>query len=280
MRAPLVAQVLYESDALLAQVLATHYGPPDAVFAALAGESGILHSALHFHRRVAEDAAAWAQRCGRPLARALDLGCSVGRGSFELARHFGEVVGVDLSNRVVEVATKLRENRRFEYDCKVEGDVTARLAAVVDDSVDTSRCTFVTVSRRNGGASAAMADERVLRGTRALSRWCCGGGGGWCAQGDACALPDEYAGAFDVVLAANLMDRVPDPQRVLQQARAALAPGGVLVLTSPFSWSEEYTDRGNWLGGAYKDGVPVRCARAGRWWAPPGYGTRWVSKLG
>lgn len=31
-----------------------------------------------------------------------------------------------------------------------------------------------------------------------------------------------------------------------------------MVLTSPFSWSEEYTDRGNWLGGVFKEGMPVQ----------------------
>lgn len=38
--------------------------------------------------------------------------------------------------------------------------------------------------------------------------------------------------------------------------------GGILVLTSPFSWSEEYTDRSNWLGGVYKDGKPLRSVDA------------------
>ncbi len=84
-------QVLYESDALLAQVLATHYGPQDRVFAALAGESGVLHAASSFHRRLADDAAAWASKAGRSTARALDLGCSVGRATFELARFFDQV---------------------------------------------------------------------------------------------------------------------------------------------------------------------------------------------
>jgi hypothetical protein len=31
----------------------------------------------------------------------------------------------------------------------------------------------------------------------------------------------------------------------------------VLLLTSPFSWSEEYTTKANWLGGIYKDGAPL-----------------------
>ncbi|KAJ9513718.1 hypothetical protein QJQ45_015472 [Haematococcus lacustris] len=215
-------QVLYESDRLLAQVLATHYGSSAAVFAPLASEAGLLHSAQSFHAQLAEGAAAWVTRLGRQpeSCRALDLGCSVGRGTFELARFFAQAVGIDLSTRVIEVASKLRENKRFEFDNKIEGDITQRVAAVIDDAIDTTRTVFVT--------------------------------------GDACNLPDSYHGMFDLVLAANLMDRVPDPQRVLQQARAALAPGGILLLTSPFSWDEEYTERVNWLGGAYKDGAPLR----------------------
>lgn len=218
-------QVLYESDALLAQVLALHYGEVDRAFAPLAGEGGVLQMSLQFHRRCAEDAAAWCERLGRPCGRALDLGCSVGRGTFELARAgFQSVTGVDLSTRVIEVATKLKENRHTEYDLKVEGDLTQRVSAALDDGVDAERVTFL--------------------------------------QGDACALPADMAGAYDAVLCANLLDRVPDPARVLQQARDALAPGGVLVLTSPFSWSEEYTDRANWLGGVYKDGAPLWSADA------------------
>ncbi len=41
-------------------------------------------------------------------------------------------------------------------------------------------------------------------------------------QGDACSLPEAYTGTFDAVLAANLLDRVPDPLRVLQQVRGNL----------------------------------------------------------
>jgi 2-polyprenyl-3-methyl-5-hydroxy-6-metoxy-1,4-benzoquinol methylase len=33
--------------------------------------------------------------------RALDIGCAVGRSSFELARNFKEVVGIDFSHRFV-----------------------------------------------------------------------------------------------------------------------------------------------------------------------------------
>jgi hypothetical protein len=81
-------------------------------------------------------------------------------------------------------------------------------------------------------------------------------------QGDACALP-EGLGTFNALLAANLLCRVPDPAACLDQMDAALAPGGLLVLTSPFTWLEEYTAKERWVGGrAGADGAPVRCADA------------------
>jgi hypothetical protein len=57
-----------------------------------------------------------------------------------------QVVGIDLSTRVIEVANKMKENKKFEFECKVEGDITHRIAASLDESIDTSRTTFVTVS--------------------------------------------------------------------------------------------------------------------------------------
>jgi len=84
-------------------------------------------------------------------------------------------------------------------------------------------------------------------------------------QGDACSLPPGI-GRFDACLAANLLCRVPSPLACLQEIDAALNPGAVLVLTSPFTWLEEYTDRSKWVGGRRDvggaDGRPVRCAEA------------------
>lgn len=87
---------------------------------------------------------------------------------------------------------------------------------------------------------------------------------GWfgAVQGDACALPAGL-GTFDAVLAANLLCRVPDPQTCLQGIADAMNPGGVLVLTSPFTWMEDYTAKSKWVGGRVgEDGKPLRCADA------------------
>lgn len=65
------------------------------------------------------------------------------------------------------------------------------------------------------------------------------------------------------MLAANLLCRVPDPQACLQGIADALNPGGVLVLTSPFTWMEDYTAKSKWVGGRVDEaGKALRCADA------------------
>ncbi|MGE3714805.1 MAG: 5-histidylcysteine sulfoxide synthase, partial [Alphaproteobacteria bacterium] len=44
------------------------------------------------------------------FGRALDLGCAVGRSTFEMARHFKEVVGIDYSREFVECGSTLQAN--------------------------------------------------------------------------------------------------------------------------------------------------------------------------
>ncbi len=38
--------------------------------------------------------------------------------------------------------------------------------------------------------------------------------------------------------------------------------GGVLLLATPFTWLEDYTPKGQWLGGTVRDGAAVRSADA------------------
>ena len=62
------------------------------------------------------------------------------------------------------------------------------------------------------------------------------------------ALDPPFPGAsFDAVLAINLLDSCRDPSLLLQQADALLAPGGTLVLASPFHWQEAVTPRTRWM---------------------------------
>ena len=71
-------------------------------------------------------------------------------------------------------------------------------------------------------------------------------------QADPCRLPTELRKNFDAVLMSNLLDRLADPECVLNQLPDLLRPGGIAVIASPYSWSETWTPKSKWLGGRYE----------------------------
>jgi SAM-dependent methyltransferase len=71
-------------------------------------------------------------------------------------------------------------------------------------------------------------------------------------QGDAMHLRADL-GSFDLVHAANLLCRLTDPQLLIQRLPDLVKPGGQLLLTTPCTWLEEFTPRGNWPQGSTRD---------------------------
>ncbi len=65
--------------------------------------------------------------------------------------------------------------------------------------------------------------------------------------GDACDLPNEWRG-FDLVHAANLICRLPDPHVLFCRLPDLVKVGGQLLLATPFTWLEEFTPKDKWLG--------------------------------
>jgi 2-polyprenyl-3-methyl-5-hydroxy-6-metoxy-1,4-benzoquinol methylase len=61
---------------------------------------------------------------------------------------------------------------------------------------------------------------------------------------DALRIPAEL-GTFDLVLAANLVDRVSRPADLLRGIKRLVRTNGHLILASPYTWLEEFTRREN-----------------------------------
>ena len=158
---------------------------------------------------------------------ALDIGCAVGGASFELTRHFRDVVGVDLSAPFVAAAKVLKERGRLTYKSLAEGTTYVTKEAIVNPRIDRTRVDF-----REGDACA-------------LPPSLLGGGGD-----PADAQHFQNFGRHDAVLAANLLCRLPDPEAFLRDCAKLVRPDGVLVLVSPYSWLEAWTPKHKWLGGA------------------------------
>ena len=61
----------------------------------------------------------------KPKNKAFDIGCAIGRSSFELARDFDEVIGVDFSARFIQEAEKLKQSGILRYIMPTEGELEA-----------------------------------------------------------------------------------------------------------------------------------------------------------
>ena len=46
-----------------------------------------------------------------------------------------------------------------------------------------------------------------------------------------------------MVLAANLICRLPRPMDFLNRLKELVVPAGIVVITSPYTWLEEYTPK-------------------------------------
>lgn len=200
---------IYESDRLLAEYLLFHYGSADEILPYDFGPK----DALDFPVRCVKECVNLARLPTE--ARALDIGCAVGRATFELSRHCRTALGIDFSHRFIEAATVLQREGALAYQRIDEGDLMTPLTARVPPDIDRARVVF--------------------------------------ERGDAMELSHDLP-RFDIVLMANVIDRLGDPARCLGRLPELVKSGGQLVITSPYTWLEEFTPRAKWLGGFVRDG--------------------------
>ena len=66
---------------------------------------------------------------------ALDIGCSVGRSTFELAKRFNQVVGIDFSHVFIDAANKLKMYGKLDYNVQREGSLVSPDTAEVDSDI-------------------------------------------------------------------------------------------------------------------------------------------------
>jgi len=149
---------------------------------------------------------------------ALDIGCSVGGASFELAKHFDRVDAFDFSESFVKAAKHMQTGDEMKFFVPVEAEVFEEVIAVHEKDITPairSKVNFFT--------------------------------------GDSCKIQDMVASGsldtYDGVIMSNLLCRLPDPMACLNDLPAIVNKGGVVVMVTPFSWLPEFTPRSRWLGG-------------------------------
>jgi len=191
----------YESRKILAEYLLFHYGTPEEILPPERAWPAGMREALGFTRRTV------APFGSSRAARGLDVGCAVGRSTFEMARHCDHVLGIDFSSAFINAAETLRRGETLAYERLEEAALTTPLQARAPAGVDPASVAFAT--------------------------------------GDAMDLPPDI-GVFDRVHAANLVCRLPDPLRFLRRLPDLVKTGGTLVLATPCTWLAEYTPLENW----------------------------------
>lgn len=188
---------IYETQKALNEYLLFHYGTKSETNA-----PENLNAGLNFPERCVSELS---QIKGN---RALDLGCAVGRATFELTRYFDEVVGVDNSRIFIAAAQKIKSETNLEYLKLEVADEATPCHAILAPDIDREKVSFI--------------------------------------EGSATALPASV-GKFDFILMANLIDRLQDPLSCLESIPNLLNSKGRVAITSPFTWLEEFTPPKKWL---------------------------------
>jgi len=195
---------MYETDTLASQYCEFHYG--DSYF-----------EVENFPKAIATLASKYTTNNNR----ALDIGCAVGRATFELAKNFDSVDGLDYSQNFIDIANRIKEKEYIKFMNITEGDLhshkTVKLA-------DLDLCP----SNKNTNFH----------------------------QQDAMNMDSSFTN-YDLVIAVNLIDRLHTPTQFLEDIKSRINKDGILLIASPYTWLEEFTPKENWLGGYRKDGVDV-----------------------
>ena len=197
---------VYETDELIAQYCEFHYGSENF------GVKNFCVNSVELLKPYIKDI---------KTKKALDLGCSVGRSTYELARNFDEVIGIDFSANFINVGVKLKNYDSLIYKVKKEGEIFEEKSVSLE----------------------SLGLEEIKNKVSFM-------------QGDACNLKDIYTG-FDLIFCSNLIDRLYYPQMFLDDIPNRINKDGLLVLLSPYTWLEDYTPKENWLGGYMKDNKEV-----------------------
>lgn len=204
----------YESDKLVCQQLESHYGQT-------------YLSTPNYQQSIAKAVIRYTQRYQIPHHKVLDLGCSVGRGSFELAHHFLQVDGIDSSARFIQYGVQLQQGKSVRYLNENEGDI-----------VDFKEIAFSMIDGDEGIQST--------KGANKVSFF----------QGDACNLKVLFSG-YDVVLVQHVVEQSYNPSLFLKNIDQRLNPKGLLIIISDYRFDKQKTDKTKWLSGVKVNGENV-----------------------
>ncbi len=151
---------------------------------------------------------------------ALHLGCKTGRGTFELARTFASVTGLDFTTRLIRLATRMKERGYIRYVRNEEGEIQSYVEKKLEDF--------------------------GLEETAAKVEF-------W--QADVSNLMARFSG-YDFILAENAVEGAINPGRLLRDIPKRLNSRGLLAIADSHGWDPQITRPEDRIGGFRKDGEP------------------------
>ncbi|MFC1895098.1 methyltransferase domain-containing protein [Thermodesulfobacteriota bacterium] len=153
----------------------------------------------------------WSSFFGETTGYALDIGCSVGRLSFEMSKTHSRVIGIDTSISFIENARELLREKRLDFELIMEGFITEKRSCDFDDNWNFNRVDFIVA--------------------------------------DALALPFPNS-LFSTVTSINILEKVSLPIQHLKDIdRVLRKEKSLCVFSDPFSWDETVSSPEHWLGG-------------------------------
>ncbi len=153
----------------------------------------------------------WAAAFSPRKGWALDIGCAVGRLTFEMTKTHDRAIGIDTSISFIRAARKLMTHKRLEFDLILEGEITERKASDLDPDFEFENAEFIVA--------------------------------------DAMALPFR-SNRFATASSVNILEKVPNPSLHFAEANRVMDMTNARFLFSdPFSWDETVSIPDLWLGG-------------------------------
>ena len=153
----------------------------------------------------------WATAFTPQKGWALDIGCSVGRLTFELTKTHEWAVGIDTSRSFVKAARKVMAQRKLEFDLIMEGQITEKRTGELDPAFEFDSAEFIVA--------------------------------------DAMALPFR-SNRFVTSTSVNILEKVPDPSIHLSEANRVMnCIDARFLFSDPFTWDEAVNSPDLWLGG-------------------------------
>ncbi|MES9880735.1 MAG: methyltransferase domain-containing protein, partial [Sedimenticola sp.] len=145
-----------------------------------------------------------------PPGPVIDIGCAVGRSSFELAANGDQLVlGVDTNFSMLHLAQGVLADNRVRYP-----------------------------RRRTGIVYDRQEFEVKFDHARQVDFWAC----------DGLALPFAD-NSFGLAVGLHVLDSVSSPRELLESIGRVLQPGGSTIIATPYDWSAVVTPIEAWIGG-------------------------------